>query len=48
MGWPALWGIPDAKLPSHIELSKLEDETGDELVIPDSSTSVNYAIKPPP
>ncbi len=43
-GLASLMGIPDAKLPSHIELSKLEDETGDELVIPDSSTSVNYAI----
>lgn len=44
-GLASLMGIPDAKLPSHIELSKLEDETGDELVIPDSSSSVNYALE---
>jgi outer membrane protein TolC len=44
-GLASLMGIPDAKLPSHIELSELEDETGDELVIPDSSTSVNYALE---
>lgn len=43
-GLASLMGIPDAKLPSHIELSKLEDETGDELVIPDSETAVQYAL----
>ena len=37
-------GIPDAKLPSPIELSKLEDETGDELMIPDTTSSVQYAM----
>ncbi len=44
-GLASLMGIPDAKLPSHIELSRLEDETGDELVIPDSSSSVQYAME---
>ena len=44
-GLASLMGIPDAKLPEHIELSKLEDETGDELVIPDSSAAVNYALE---
>jgi outer membrane protein len=44
-GLASLMGMPDAKLPSHIELSKLEDETEDELVIPDSSVSVNYALE---
>ena len=44
-GLASLMGIRDAKLPSHIELSKLEDETGDELVIPDSSSAVNYAVE---
>lgn len=43
-GLASLMGIPDAKLPSHIELSMLEDETGDELLIPDSSASVQYAL----
>jgi outer membrane protein len=44
-GLASLMGIPDAKLPSHIELSKLEDETGDELMIPDSSNAVIYALE---
>ncbi|MBN2417957.1 MAG: TolC family protein, partial [Deltaproteobacteria bacterium] len=44
-GLASLMGMPDAKLPSHIELSKLEDETGDELVIPDPSASVTYALE---
>jgi TolC family type I secretion outer membrane protein len=43
-GLASLMGIPDAKLPSHIELSKLEDETGDELMIPDTTSSVQYAL----
>ncbi len=43
-GLASLMGIPDAKLPSHIELSKLEDETGDELMIPDTDSSVQYAL----
>ena len=43
-GLASLMGIPDAKLPSHIELSKLEDETGDELVIPDSTNALQYAL----
>lgn len=43
-GLASLMGIPDAKLPSHIALSKLEDETGDELLLPLSSTSVSYAL----
>lgn len=44
-GLASLMGIPDAKLPSHIELSKLEDETGDELAIPESEHSVQYALE---
>ena len=44
-GLASLMGIPDAKLPAHIELNKLEDETGDELVIPDSSGAVQYALE---
>jgi outer membrane protein len=43
-GLASLMGISDAKLPSHIELSKLEDETGDELIIPDTASSVQYAL----
>jgi outer membrane protein len=43
-GLASLMGIPDAKLPSHIELSKLEEETGDELNIPDAASSVRYAL----
>jgi TolC family type I secretion outer membrane protein len=43
-GLASLMGIPDAKMPSHIELSKLEDETGDELILPDSTSSINYAL----
>ena len=43
-GLASLMGIPDAKMPSHIELSKLEDETGDELIIPDTTSSINYAL----
>ena len=43
-GMASLMGIPDAKLPAHIELSKLEDETGDELIIPDTASSVRYAL----
>jgi TolC family type I secretion outer membrane protein len=44
-GLAGLMGIPDAKLPSHIELSKLEDETGDELAIPESVRAVQYALE---
>jgi outer membrane protein len=43
-GLASLMGLPDAKLPSHIKLSRLEDETGDELAIPDSSAAVQYAL----
>lgn len=43
-GLASLMGIPDAKMPSHIELSKLEDETGDELIIPDTQSSTHYAL----
>jgi TolC family type I secretion outer membrane protein len=43
-GLASLMGIPDAKLPSPIELSKLEDETGDELKIPDTASSIRYAL----
>ncbi len=43
-GLASLMGIPDAKMPSHIELSKLEEETGDELNIPDTAFSVRYAL----
>ena len=44
-GLSSLMGVHYAKLPSHIELSELEDETGDELVIPDSSGAVQYALE---
>lgn len=44
-GLASLMGIPDAKLPSHIELNKLEDETGDELATPESVHSVQYALE---
>ncbi|MFC1493886.1 TolC family protein [Thermodesulfobacteriota bacterium] len=40
----SLMGISDAKLPPHIELSKLEDETGDELAIPEAGGAVQYAL----
>ena len=43
-GLASLMGIPNAKLPSHIELSKLEDETGDELMLPNTTSSVRYAL----
>jgi TolC family type I secretion outer membrane protein len=43
-GLASLMGIPDAKLPSHIELSKLEDESRDELTLPDTASSINYAL----
>ena len=43
-GLASLMGIPEAKLPSHIELNKLEDETGDELIIPDTVSSLQYAL----
>jgi len=44
-GLASLMGISDAKLPSHIELNKLEDETKDELVIPDADSAVQYAVE---
>jgi len=44
-GLASLMGIPDAKLPEHIELTKLEDETGDELAIPDTTAAVQYALE---
>jgi TolC family type I secretion outer membrane protein len=44
-GLASLMGIPDSKLPPHIKLSMLEDESGDELIIPDSSTAINYALE---
>lgn len=44
-GLASLMGIPDARLPDHIKLSKLEDETGDELVTPETATAVQYALE---
>jgi outer membrane protein TolC len=44
-GLASLMGIPEAKLPSHIELSRLEDETGDELAIPEAEHAVQYALE---
>lgn len=43
-GLASLMGIPDATLPDHIELNKLEHETGDELIIPETSSAVQYAL----
>jgi TolC family type I secretion outer membrane protein len=44
-GLASLMGLPDAKMPSHIELSKLEDETGDELILPDATSAIDFALK---
>ena len=44
-GLASLMGLPDAKMPSHIDLSKLEDETGDELILPDTTSSIDFALK---
>ena len=44
-GLAALMGIPDATLPSHMELRKLETEHQDELTIPDAETLIQYALE---
>ncbi len=44
-GLASLMGVPDAKLPAHVELSKLEDETGEELAIPEAEHAVEYALE---
>lgn len=43
-GLASLMGITDAKLPEHIELSKLEDEKGTELVLPDINSAIQHAL----
>jgi len=43
-GLAALMGIPDAILPPHIELSKLEAEHQAELTAPDAQTLIQYAL----
>ncbi len=44
-GLASLMGVSNARLPSHVELSRLEDETGDEFILPDSSASIDFALK---
>lgn len=44
-GLAALMGIPDAILPAHIKLSKLETEHQDELTAPDEQTMIQYALE---
>jgi outer membrane protein TolC len=44
-GLAALMGIPDAILPPHIKLSKLETERQAELAAPDEQTMIQYALE---
>jgi outer membrane protein len=40
----ALMGVPDGRLPSHLELVRLEAETPEELVVPDPGPLIEYAM----
>lgn len=44
-GLAALMGIPDSKLPSHLELAELKNETTDELMIPEPGSVIQYALE---
>ena len=44
-GLAALMGIPDTRMPSHIELKKIEKETDDELTLPEIDLIIDYALK---
>jgi outer membrane protein TolC len=45
IGLAALMGIPDASIPSHIELTRLKRETDTELILPDANSLNEYAQK---
>ena len=44
-GLAALMGIPDSKMPPHLELAELKNETTNELLIPEPEAAVRYALE---
>lgn len=44
-GLAALMGIPDARIPDHIELAALETEQQTELSVPDQDAAIDYALQ---
>lgn len=45
VGLAGLLGIPDARLPDHVELAALEPETPEELVTPPAEGLIAYALE---
>ena len=44
-GLAALMGIPDSKMPPHLELAELKNETTNELLIPEPEAAIRYALE---
>lgn len=44
-GLAALMGIHDSKMPPHLELAELKDETTNELLIPEPEAAIRYALE---
>ena len=45
IGLAALMGVPEARFPPHLELSRLEQESADALMLPASEPLTQYAQK---
>jgi outer membrane protein TolC len=45
IGLASLMGLPEGKIPAHMDLRRLENETAGELQVPDADAQLDYARK---